>query len=151
MHPCFCAHLSKHELKLVVFTEPMSTASPLPKSTPQRRVNFLLVLPPGLLELPATVAIYEVLLIAGHSIFAMAVAVEDALEALVEVAAATVGEGCWVGDVSALHKVSPPCFWYVLRLCLARRKEDLPKSCRDARLRQLQVILGIVKVLLAHS
>lgn len=106
MHPCFCAHLSKHELKLVVFTDPMSTASPLPKSTPHRRWNLLLVLPPGLLELPATVAVYKVPLMAGHSIFATAVAVEDALEPLVEVAVTTVGEAPWADEVIALHGVS---------------------------------------------
>jgi hypothetical protein len=81
----------------------MSTASPLPKSTPQRRWNFLLLLPPGLLELPATVAVYKVPLIDGHSIFAMAVAVEDAL-ALVEVAVATV-EVIALDGVSSGHRV----------------------------------------------
>lgn len=70
----------------------------------------------------------------------MAVAVEDALEALVEVVVAIIGD-----EVIALDGFTSPGHW------VGYRKENLPKSCRDARLRQLQVILGIVEVLLAHT
>lgn len=102
-----------------------------------------MLLPPGLLELPATVAVYEVPLIAGHSIFAMAVAVEDAL-LVVAVAVATVGEAFCADEVVALGKVR-------FHADYQRVMDGLPMSCCDDRLRELQVVLGFVEVLLAHS